>query len=138
MGYLQKWVYRNQMRPHVKEVIQLLSQFEYPSAQISVSAHLHTRPLHLALKYGNMFVIKKSRTMFADGEFRVGDSRRLLVLNRSDNSPLSPIAQGCNYCPSSVKSPGLISLPPSAHLFSVTVNKWPERIQSSCGLLKGP
>lgn len=41
--------------------------------------------------------------MLTDGEFSIGASKRLLVLNQSDNSPLSPIAQGCNYCPSCVK-----------------------------------
>lgn len=56
---------------------------------------------HLALKY--LKKKKKSRTMLTDGEFSIGASKRLLVLNQSDNSPLSPIAQGCNYCPSCVK-----------------------------------
>jgi len=41
--------------------------------------------------------------MFTDGEFSIGARKRLLVLNQSDNSPLSPLAQGCNYCPSCVK-----------------------------------
>lgn len=138
MGYLQGRLYQNQMRPHAKEVIQLPSGSEHPSAQISVSARLRTRPCTSGSEVQKHVCHKKARTMFTDGEFRVGASRRLLVLNRSDNSPLSPVAQGCNYCPSSVKGPGLISLPPLAHLFSLTVNKWPERIPSSCGLLKGP